>query len=95
MLSLRTWADGNSVEILYAPSFDHKQKDPVANSIVLAPETSTVVVEGNDLLFDDPHWRDASPLFDYRLFVDADLDVAREHVPKRHVQAAIEPNKGH
>ncbi|KAJ5466229.1 hypothetical protein N7530_010016 [Penicillium desertorum] len=90
--SLRTWADGNSAEILYAPSFDHKQKDPVANSIALAPETSIVIVEGNYLLFDEPRWRDVAPLFDYRLFVDADLEAARERVAKRHVQAGIEPN---
>ncbi|KAJ5821372.1 uncharacterized protein N7525_010656 [Penicillium rubens] len=90
--SLRIWADDNSAKILYAPSFDHKQKDPVSNSIVLAPETSIVIVEGNYLLFDDPSWRDVATLFDYRLFVDADLEVARERVAKRHVQAGIEPN---
>ncbi|KAJ6190959.1 hypothetical protein N7519_000980 [Penicillium mononematosum] len=80
--SLRIWADGNSAKILYAPSFDHKQKDPV----------SDMIVEGNYLLFDEPSWRDVAPLFDYRLFVDADLEVARERVAKRHVQAGIEPN---
>ncbi|CAG7947141.1 unnamed protein product [Penicillium nalgiovense] len=90
--SLRIWADGNSAKILYAPSFDHKQKDPVPNSIALVPETSIVIVEGNYLLFDEPSWRDVAPVFDYRLFVDADLEVARARVAKRHVQAGIEPN---
>ena len=98
---LRAWADEvplatpssatwSAADMLAAPSFDHKVKDPVENSIFITPETSIIIIEGNYLLLDEPGWRDLADLVDYRIFVDLDLDEARERVAKRHVQAGIE-----
>ncbi|KNG81212.1 hypothetical protein ANOM_010335 [Aspergillus nomiae NRRL 13137] len=80
-----------SAKILYAPSFDHEKKDPVTDGISITPDTSILILEGNYLLLDEPQWRDVASMVDYRIFVDADLQVARERVAKRHVQAGIEP----
>ncbi|KAJ5585602.1 uncharacterized protein N7459_005402 [Penicillium hispanicum] len=103
MHRLRSWADTtpltrtlqssptwHATDILRAPAFDHEAKDPVDDGITITPDTSIVVVEGNYLLLDEPEWRDLAALVDYRVFVDTDLQEARDRTAKRHVQAGIE-----
>ncbi|KAJ5432152.1 uncharacterized protein N7458_011308 [Penicillium daleae] len=77
-------------EIISAPAFDHKTKDPVENGISITPDARIIIVEGNYLLLDEPGWRDLANLVDYRVFVDTDLQEARERTAKRHVLAGIE-----
>lgn len=79
-----------ATDAIQAPAFDHRAQDPVENGIVITPDTSIIVVEGNYLLLDEPGWRDLAALVDYRVFVDTDLEEARERTAKRHVQAGIE-----
>lgn len=98
---LRTWADetplaspGSSnwpaTDVIRGPTFDHKAKDPVEDGISITPDASIIIVEGNYLLLDEPGWRDLAAMVDYRVFVDTDLQEARERTAKRHVQAGIE-----
>lgn len=74
-----------------APSFDHALKDPKEADVVISPETSIVILDGNYLLLDEEKWRDLSPCLDYKIMVTVDRHVARERVAKRHVLAGIEP----
>jgi pantothenate kinase len=96
MRRLRAWADtkpsssSSSGDRICAPSFDHKTKDPVENGIVIEDDVSIVIVEGNYVLLDEDGWRDVASLVDYRVFVDVDLQEARERLAKRHVAAGIE-----
>lgn len=101
MHDLRTWSDKTPLttpsstpwspsEIISAPAFDHKTKDPVENGISITPDARIIIVEGNYLLLDEPGWRDLANLVDYRVFVDTDLQEARERTAKRHVLAGIE-----
>ncbi|KAE8379824.1 hypothetical protein BDV26DRAFT_258637 [Aspergillus bertholletiae] len=76
---------------MYAPSFDHEKKDPVADGVSIPSDTSIVILEGNYLLLDEPQWRNVAALVDYCVFVEADLHIARERVARRHVRAGIEP----
>ncbi|KAE8165513.1 P-loop containing nucleoside triphosphate hydrolase protein [Aspergillus tamarii] len=87
---LRQWADTFSNETIYAPAFHHETKDPVEDSIMISSDASILIIEGNYLLLDEPEWRDVARLVDYRVFVDTDLQEARERVAKRHVSAGIE-----
>ncbi|GAD99819.1 hypothetical protein PVAR5_8546 [Paecilomyces variotii No. 5] len=98
---LRSWADEVTLvypplgswsekDVLRAPAFDHEVKDPVEDAIVITPDVSVIILEGNYLLLDEPGWRDLPELVDYRIFVDADLGEARERLAKRHVCAGIE-----
>lgn len=90
---LRNWADSTpcaSAETIYAPSFDHETKDPVENGIAITDDTEIVIIEGNYLLLDEPEWREVAALVDYRVFVESDLQEARERVARRHVLAGIE-----
>lgn len=101
MHNLRHWSDKTPLakpssgpwspkETIQAPAFDHEAKDPVENGICITPDSNIIIVEGNYLLLDEPGWRDLAHLVDYRVFVDTDLQEARERTAKRHVLAGIE-----
>ncbi|KAL3474427.1 P-loop containing nucleoside triphosphate hydrolase protein [Aspergillus californicus] len=93
MRRLRSWADmtPSAMGGIYAPTFDHETKDPVANGVMIPDNTSIIIVEGNYLLLDEDPWRDVAALVDYRVFVDVDLQEARLRLAKRHMAAGIEP----
>lgn len=74
---------------IYAPSFDHAVKDPVANDISIPPTARIVIFEGLYTALDEPGWRDAHSLMDETWFVDASIPVATERVAKRNYAAGI------
>jgi pantothenate kinase len=78
---------------LYAPSFDHSLKDPVADDIAIAPSVRLIVFEGNYLSLNKTPWKDAAELMDELWFVDVDFNVARDRLVYRHVKAGIAHNE--
>lgn len=74
---------------LYAPSFDHSLKDPVADDIAIAPSVRLIFFEGNYLSLNRSPWKDAAEMMDELWFVDVDFDVARNRLIYRHVKAGI------
>ena len=74
---------------LYAPSFDHAIKDPVANDIPIHPTARIVIFEGNYLSLNKGLWKKAAGLMDSLWFVQVDFEVARRRLVKRHVMAGI------
>ncbi len=68
------------------PTFDHAEKDPRAGAIPVSPSVPLVIVEGIYVLMRD--WKLES-LFDLRVFLDCDLDVATERLTLRHVACGI------
>lgn len=78
---------------LYAPSFDHAKKDPVADDIPIAPSVRIVIFEGNYCSLNHGPWKDAADLMDELWFVDVDFQVARKRLIHRHVKAGIAPNE--
>ncbi|MEM9016469.1 MAG: AAA family ATPase [Verrucomicrobiota bacterium] len=68
------------------PAFDHAKKDPEPEVIVVEPEHRVVIVEGLYLLI--PEW-EIAPLFDRKLFLDCDLETARERLVLRHVETGL------
>ena len=78
---------------LYAPSWDHAVKDPIADAIPVPPSARLVIFEGNYLGLDKAPWNEAAALMDEIWFVDVGLDVARRRLVKRHVQAGIVPDE--
>ena len=74
---------------LYAPSFDHALKDPVAGDIAIAPCVRIVIFEGNYLALNQSPWKDAAELMDELWFVEVDFKVARRRLVHRHVKAGI------
>lgn len=78
---------------IYAPSFDHAVKDPVANDLPIARSSRIVVMEGNYLSLKKGEWKEAAELMDELWFVEVDEDVARQRLTKRHVASGIAANE--
>ena len=76
---------------VYAPSFDHAVKDPVADDIPIAATSRIVVFEGNYLSLGTgaPEWREAAELMDELWFVEVEEEVARQRLIQRHVASGI------
>ncbi len=79
----------NSGVTLRAPGFDRRVEQPVPDEIALTPELSTVIVEGNYLLLDEPDdgagWHRVEPLLDLAVGVVLDETVRHERLIARHV----------
>lgn len=67
-------------------TFDHAEKDPKPDMIRVTPPVPLVIVEGLYVLMHD--WQ-LERLFDLRVFLDCDLDVATERLTLRHVACGI------
>lgn len=80
-------------QTLYAPSFDHALKDPVADDIAIAPSARLIVFEGNYLSLNRSPWKDAAELMDELWFVEVDFDVARNRLIHRHVKSGVAENE--
>ncbi|KAI9734009.1 MAG: putative kinase [Cirrosporium novae-zelandiae] len=79
-------------EIIKAPSFSHSKKDPIPSAIPIPPSIPIILLEGNYLLLNQQPWLQIAPLVDLKIFIDADLEVVRERVARRHVRSGIEGN---
>ena len=79
---------------VYAPSFDHAIKDPVADDIPIHPSVRVVLFEGNYLSLNKGLWKEAAELMDQLWFVEVDFEVARRRLVDRHVKAGIVKDKG-
>lgn len=75
---------------LYAPSFDHATKDPIADDIAIPPSARVIVFEGNYVTLNRGAWREAADMMDELWFVEVDLDTAKKRLVRRHVKAGIE-----
>ncbi|CAF9904755.1 MAG: hypothetical protein HETSPECPRED_004777 [Heterodermia speciosa] len=74
---------------IYAPSFDHAVKDPIADDIPVAPTIKVCVFEGNYVALNKDEWAEATLLMDEIWWVEVDENVARERLVRRHVKAGI------
>ncbi|TKA70397.1 hypothetical protein B0A55_05611 [Friedmanniomyces simplex] len=81
---------------IYAPSFDHAVKDPVANDLPIAATSRVVVFEGNYLSLGTgaAEWKEAAELMDELWFVDVEEEVARQRLIRRHVASGIAADEG-
>lgn len=77
---------------IYAPSFDHAIKDPVADDIAIHPQSRVIILEGLYLSLAREPWNMAAALMDETWFVDIDREVARERLAKRHVASGLVPD---
>lgn len=73
------------------PDFDHAEKDPRAGAIRITPAAPLIIVEGLYVLMRDWH---AEELFDLRVFLDCDPDLALARLVARHVEAGLSATHG-
>jgi pantothenate kinase len=67
------------------PEFDRTIEEPKPNSITVIPDDELVIVEGNYLLLDDPHWAPVGKLLDLSIYVDIPDALRHQRLIKRHV----------
>jgi pantothenate kinase len=79
----------SSSHVIYAPSFDHKIKDPCKNDIAIEPSARILLFEGNYLSLDKDQWRSAAKLMDELWFMETDFETAKQRLIPRHVEAGI------
>lgn len=82
---------------LFAPSFDHAIKDPVANDIAIPRTARVVIVEGlyvalasNESKLSSA-WSEACELMDEIWHISVTIPVATERVARRNFQAGLSP----
>jgi pantothenate kinase len=80
---LRHQSGGN---VVTAPRYDRAASAPVPDAIVVEPEISLVITEGNYLLVDSPPWSAVRPLIDEIWYVDVDDAVRVPRLIARHVE---------
>lgn len=65
------------------PVFDRSRDLSIAGVGVILPSTETVIVEGNYLMLDRPHWRDLARLWDFSVRIDVPFQVLRQRLLER------------
>jgi pantothenate kinase len=86
-------AQGPNSPTIYAPSFDHKLKDPKPNDIQVLASTKVVLFEGNYLSLDRAPWKEAAELMDELWYVDVEFETAKRRLVERHIRAGITLNR--
>ena len=87
----RIHATHGTGETVYAPAFDRGIEQPVAGSLPVRPECRLVVTEGNYLLLESDAWPLVRAQLDEVWFVDADDEVRRSRLVRRHVRFGKTP----
>jgi len=71
-------------ELIRLPAFDHSRADPEPDTHAFDRHRHKIVIcEGLWLLHDKDGWEDIAGVFDYRIYMDADIDVCVERVKIR------------
>ncbi len=86
---LRRLRDDGLDEVVYAPAFDRRMEEPIANAVPVAPGQDVVITEGNYLLL----WDAIAPLLDTCWFVDLDDAERRRRLHERHVAHGRTPEQ--
>ncbi|MEM6276748.1 MAG: hypothetical protein AAF714_07325 [Pseudomonadota bacterium] len=73
---------GSDAGVFY-PTFDRERDIAVAGSGHLAPETETVIVEGNYLLYSEPPWSDLAALWDLTIWLNVPMSTLEARLTDR------------
>lgn len=76
-----------------APVFDRSVDEPVDGGVIVTPDDTIVLVEGNYLLLDTPPWASIVALADAVAYVDVDRAVRVERLIARHVEFGRSPSE--
>lgn len=83
----------SSSATIFAPSFDHALKDPVADDIPILSTSKVLIFEGNYLSLNKEPWNKAAALMDELWFVEVDFEIAGARLARRHVKAGLVENE--
>lgn len=80
-------------ETVLCPLFDHAKKDPVEDDIVIDGDTKVVLIEGNYVGLQEEPWGQLAELVDELWMVQAETELVRERIVKRHMASGIAANE--
>ena len=66
-----------------APTFDRRLDASIGSNMVIGPEMSIALVEGNYLLLDEPGWRDLSEFWSYTIRLTAPVEELERRLVQR------------
>ena len=73
--------DGFDEELITVPGFDHAKGDPEPDKHAFDRHRHKVVIcEGLYLLHQDDGWEEVASMFDFKIFINADIDLCMERV---------------
>lgn len=73
------------------PRFDRSLDMSIAGAGVIRPETTTILVEGNYLMLDQPVWRDLRQTWDLSVGIDVSLQVLEQRLLQRWIDHGYTP----
>lgn len=76
---------------LYYPRFDRHMDLAIANAVVIHPQSSVVVVEGNYLLLQSEPWCSLNEVFTLTVFLGPTLEVLEERLVQRWLTHGLDP----
>jgi pantothenate kinase len=87
----RIHAVAGTPETVYAPGFDRDLEQPLAGAVPVPPQCRLVLTEGNYLLLENDAWPRVREQLDEVWFLDADDEVRRSRLVRRHVEFGKAP----
>jgi pantothenate kinase len=79
-------------EVVYAPSFDHREGEPIAASVAVPRDSEIVLTEGNYLLSERAGWRECRTFLDEIWYLDTPEELRRSRLIERHIEAGKAPD---
>jgi pantothenate kinase len=73
------------------PRFDRSLDMSIAGAGIIRPETTTILVEGNYLMLDQPVWRDLRQIWDLSVGIDVSLQVLEQRLLQRWIDHGYTP----
>ena len=83
----------NADSVMYAPTFDHGQGDPVPRGVCIEPHHSIVFVEGLYLLLDIEPWNKLKNVFDETWYIDVEIEEAMRRLFRRQTRNGRPPRE--
>lgn len=80
----------HEAEVIY-PTFDRALDKAIAGSGVVTAAETTVLVEGNYLLLDEPGWRDLRPHWALSVYLTEPMDVLEQRLRQRWLDHGLDP----
>lgn len=73
------------------PRFNRSLDMSIAGAGIIRPETTTILVEGNYLMLDQPVWRDLRQIWDLSVGIDISLQVLEQRLLQRWIDHGYTP----
>lgn len=80
----------DGAEVIY-PLFDRSRDTAIAGAGVCPAEATTVILEGNYLLYDAPVWRDLGPLWDMSVQIEVPRATLQDRLVRRWLDHGLDP----